>query len=326
MHLSPRAQARGFTLIELLVVIAIIALLIGILLPALGKARLTAQQTVNSTQLRSIHQSLAIFADTNRDWYTGYVASDNDWLRPYSLSVEDREDLITSVDMPGTYIDVRFGELVRQELVEPEVLIHPAEKDPKEIWPANVPQNVPWEPDDIFDFKNYSYALNELGFPDPPSVSNSNPAAPNNAYKDAREGGWKNTGNSKTPLVSDRLYRLQGPNGTPGREWNFEDYIGMFSDKRGRLAYGLAWNDGHVTLEKSPLIGDTFFGRVHNTNDNIFSRGEDGYGGNEQFNITHGPYGSSARFNSYERVSPSVQWFAEQPDPYDLIADGTINP
>jgi prepilin-type N-terminal cleavage/methylation domain-containing protein/prepilin-type processing-associated H-X9-DG protein len=59
---------RAFSLIELVVVIGIIAVLIGIILPALHRARMSALSLKCRANLHSIGQSLLIYANNNAGW------------------------------------------------------------------------------------------------------------------------------------------------------------------------------------------------------------------------------------------------------------------
>jgi prepilin-type N-terminal cleavage/methylation domain-containing protein len=71
----PPANRRGFTLVELLVVIGIITVLIGILLPVLGKARASANTVKCLANLRSIGQAMLIYTSENDGWIPGSGAT-----------------------------------------------------------------------------------------------------------------------------------------------------------------------------------------------------------------------------------------------------------
>lgn len=60
---------RAFTIVELLVVVAIVALLISVLLPALGKARAQARSSVCAANLRQMSSGLQEYLQRSRDRY-----------------------------------------------------------------------------------------------------------------------------------------------------------------------------------------------------------------------------------------------------------------
>ncbi len=75
---TPRGSQVGiqaFTLIELLVVVAVIAILIGLLLPALGQARNAAHQIASSSLQKQMIAGLFNYGTSNSDWIPGINTS-----------------------------------------------------------------------------------------------------------------------------------------------------------------------------------------------------------------------------------------------------------
>ena len=103
-------RKNGFTLIELLVVISIIALLIGILLPALGAARSTARNLACLSNTRQMGIALATYHTENDGYFMPtFVSGETDFFRLISEQIEGGDFSYASV----TPQDVVFTNVLR---------------------------------------------------------------------------------------------------------------------------------------------------------------------------------------------------------------------
>jgi prepilin-type N-terminal cleavage/methylation domain-containing protein/prepilin-type processing-associated H-X9-DG protein len=127
-------RRRGFTLVELLVVIGIIAVLVGILLPVMGKAREAARRAMCLSNLRQVHAIFHMYARENRD------------LVPlgYRKNFKQFNSMVYS---NTSFKYCFFGTLFLDgKMTEPEVFYCPSNNDAQSMFNSEI---NPWPPDPI---------------------------------------------------------------------------------------------------------------------------------------------------------------------------------
>ncbi len=225
---------RGFSLVELLVVIAIIALLIGILVPTLGKARDTARRAKDGAQIRSVLQGLSIQAGNN----------DSGFPIPSQIDISNstvETDKPQEKDNTGNIMSL----LVWEDAISVEDLVSPVEtNDQVEVYEgyqkqnplqAENPEFAAWDPGLAGVSRENATGLTGTG-------NGRNSAKSNNSYANmppfgARRGLWRSDADSSTAVVSNRgtIYSL----GT-GDQWQISA-VGVGSN--GNLSNTLKFYD-----------------------------------------------------------------------------------
>jgi len=267
-----KRKQNGFTLVELLVVVAIIALLIGLLLPALSKAQRTAKTLQDSANISQIHKGFLTWAnqdDRGRLPIPGLIARKQvPGAGPNGAAVfvpgQGEEDLARN-NTANLY-----SSMVAKEFVTVEVLISPVETNPVVRKHENYNRNA------------YNPSAATPTFWDPNHLANIFRAADGQAtsvchtsyahlalHGERKKFNWSNKADGTKAILGNRA-----------------TFKGAFSGDNYRKSYTLAFHapddtwegnicfgDNHVNLERSVVPDNVQYecGSINLKKDNIYA-------------------------------------------------------
>jgi len=282
-----KMKKKGFTLVELLVVIAIIALLMGILMPALARVRQIAYRMICGTHLKGIGSSMTIYANDNKEDYpiaglTGSLWSSAGHILKFD-PLAPNNDQTFAFDTTGATITSCLFLLVKGYDVTPAMFVCKGDVGTKEFKLSETGTTVR-EFSLIWDFgmgkggaspdypkpgqyNSYAYhspynssinpgtssqvfPINSLSAPGSPVCSDRNPYLDKNAWgSTASCTGYLNAvGSSTVPPELPATW-----SGTPA-QYTDRDKTGNCAAHQ-REGQNVLYNDNHANFERYPNCG-----------------------------------------------------------------------